>query len=77
MVVRIGELVVILDLHREGLTVSAISQRTGLDRKTVRKYIAAGLEPPAYGPRQPRPTKVAPFHAFLRQRVAAYRPIPS
>ena len=59
MVVRIGELVVILDLHRQGLTISAIAQRTGLDRKTVRKYIAAGLEPPAYGPRQPRPTKVA------------------
>ena len=72
MVVRIGELVVTLDLHRQGLTVSAIAQRTGLDRKTVRKYIAAGLEPPAYGPRQPRPTKVAPFQAFLRQRVEAY-----
>jgi transposase len=72
MVVRIGELVVILDLHRQGLTVSAIAQRTALDRKTVRKYIAAGLEPPAYGPRQPRPTKVAPFQAFLRQRVEAY-----
>jgi transposase len=72
MVVRIGELVVILDLHRQGLTVSAIAQRTALDRKTVRKYIAAGLEPPAYGPRQPRPTKVTPFQAFLRQRVEAY-----
>ena len=48
VVVRLGELVMILDLHRQGLTVSAIAQRTGLDRKTVRKYIAAGLEPPAY-----------------------------
>ena len=62
----------ILDLHRQGLSVSAIARRTGLDRKTVRKYIAAGLEPPAYGPRQPRPTKVAPFRAFLRERLAAY-----
>ncbi len=42
--VRLGELVVILDLHRQGLTISAIAQRTGLDRKTVRKYIGAGLE---------------------------------
>ena len=72
VVVRLGELVVILDLHRQGLSVSAIAQRTGFDRKTVRKYIAAGLEPPAYTPRQPRPTKVAPFHAYLRERVAAY-----
>jgi DNA-binding NarL/FixJ family response regulator len=34
----------ILDLAREGLTVSAMSRRTGLDRKTIRKYIAQGLE---------------------------------
>ena len=72
MVVRLGELVVILDLHRQGLSVSAIAQRAGLDRKTVRKYVAMGLEPPAYGPRQPRPTKVAAFQTYLRQRVAAY-----
>jgi len=72
MVVRLGELVVILDLHRQGLSVSAIAQRSGLDRKTVRKYVAMGLEPPAYGPRQPRPTKVAAFQMYLRERVAAY-----
>ena len=72
MVVRLGELVVILDLHRQGLSVSAIAQRAGLDRKTVRKYVAMGLEPPAYGPRQPRPTKVAAFQTYLRERVAAY-----
>jgi DNA-binding NarL/FixJ family response regulator len=29
----------ILELHKQGLSVSAIAQRTGLDRKTVRKYI--------------------------------------
>ena len=51
---------------------SAIAARTGPDRKTVRKYIVAGLEPPPYGPQQPCPTKVAPYHAFLRERVAAY-----
>ena len=72
MVVRLGELVMILDLHRQGLGVSAIARRTGLDRKTVRKYIESGLELPAYGPRQPRPTKVSPFEPYLCERVAAY-----
>ncbi len=43
MVVRLGELVMILDLHRQGLGVSAIARRTGLDRKTVRKYIESGV----------------------------------
>jgi transposase len=38
-VVRLGELVVILDLHRQGLSVSAIARECGLDRKTVRRYI--------------------------------------
>jgi transposase len=62
----------ILDLHRQGLSVSAIARRVGTDRKTVRKYIERGLEPPIYQTRQPRPAKVAPFHPYLRERVAAY-----
>ncbi len=70
--VKLGELVMILDLAREGLTVSAIARRTGLDRKTIRKYIAQGLEPPAYTPRSPRPTLVGPFEANLRERLQAF-----
>ena len=62
----------ILDLHRQGLSVSAIARQLGIDRKTVRKYIARGLEPPAYGPRKPRPTSIDPFVAYLRERVAAF-----
>jgi transposase len=62
----------ILDLHRQGLPVSAIARRTGVDRKTVRKYIQAGLEPPHYGPRRPRPTLLDAHHAYLRERVATY-----
>jgi transposase len=62
----------ILDLHRQGLTVSAIARRVGIERKTVRKYIERGLEPPAYGPRKPRLRQIAPFEAYLRQRVIGY-----
>jgi transposase len=72
LVVRLGELIVILDLHRQGLSVSAIARRSGLDRKTVRKYLERGLEPPTYGPRPPRKTKITPFGRYLRERVAAY-----
>src|SRR3989442_14681947 len=71
-VIQLGELVMILDLHRHGLSVSAIARRVGIDRKTVRKYIERGLEPPSYGPRKPRARRVAPFEAYLRQRGAAY-----
>ena len=43
----------ILELHRQGLSVSAIAERTGHDRKTVRKYIREGLATPKYKPRHP------------------------
>ena len=66
--VTLGELVMILDLARQGLSVSAIARRTGMDRKTIRKYVAKGLEPPAYTPRPPRQTLVSPFEPYLRER---------
>ena len=70
--IRLGELVMILDLHRQGLSVSAIARQLACDRKTVRKYIERGLEPPAYGPRRPRSTVVTPFEPYLRERIAAF-----
>ena len=48
--VTFGEFIMILELHRQGLKVAAIARQLGVDRKTVRKYISRGLEPPAYGP---------------------------
>lgn len=70
--IRLGEIVMILDLHRQGLSVSAIARQLERDRKTIRKYIERGLEVPAYGPRQPRPTVVTPFAPYLRERIAAF-----
>ena len=71
--VLLGELLMILDLHRQGLSVTAIARRTGRDPKTVRKYIERGLEPPAYGPRQAaRPSKLAHDLVYLRERVTAF-----
>ena len=71
-VVNLKELMMILELHRQGLSVSAISERTGHDRKTVRKYIQQGLVAPRYKPRVPRPTVVQPFEDYLRERVLAW-----
>ena len=62
----------ILELHREGLPISDIARRAGLDRKTVRKYIARGLEPPVYSPRPRRPLSIDGFAPYLRERVAAF-----
>jgi transposase len=72
-VVTLGELVMILDLARQGLSVSAIARRTGLDRKTIRKYIAKGLEPPAYTPRPPRQTLVGPTNLICESVSRLFR----
>lgn len=63
----------ILELHRQGLSITAIARRTGRDPKTVRKYVERGLEPPVYGPRQVgRPNQLAPYLDYLRERLAAF-----
>src|SRR5271155_623734 len=72
LVIKLGELVMILDLHRQGLSVSAIARQVGVDRKTVRTYIAKGLEPPAYKKRPPAPSLVDRFEPYLRERLEAY-----
>ena len=70
--IKLRELIVILDLHKQGLTTSAIAERTGLDRKTVRKYIERGLEAPVYGPRQPRVRLMDAYAHYVRERLSAY-----
>ena len=71
--IQLGELMMILELHRQGLSVIAIARRLGKDPKTVRKYIERGVEAPAYGPRPVgRPGKLAPYLAFLGERIKAF-----
>lgn len=63
----------ILELHRQGVPIIAIARRTGRDPKTIRKYIERGIEAPVYGPRSVgRPSKLAPYLNYLRERVAAF-----
>jgi len=71
-VVELGEVMTILELHRQGLSISAIAARLEMDRKTVRKYIKDGVQAPRYGPRQPRPCVMDPFVAYVTERVRAF-----
>ena len=70
--IKLGELLMILDLHRQGLSVSAIARHLCIDRKTVRSAIAKGLEPPKYKTRPPRARITDPFEPYLKERLAAY-----
>lgn len=62
----------ILELKRQGLGISAIARQTGLDRKTVRKYLAQGLEAPVYGPRARGERLAEQFRAYLSERLEAF-----
>jgi len=60
------------DLKRQGLSVSAIARKTGLDRKTVRKHLSDGIKPPTYKPRPQRPRQLEPFEPYLVERITLY-----
>jgi len=46
------------ELQRQGMSIQAISELTGWDRKTIRKYVQAAGVVPEYGPRPAPPSKV-------------------
>ena len=58
-------------LKREGLSILAISNLTGYDRKTIRKYLLAPEARPVYGPRPAPAGKLAAFEPYLRERLQA------
>ena len=66
------EIVLIHDLKKQGLSLTAIARKVGCDRKTVRKYLERGLEGPIYGPRQPRDCLLDPYEDYLRKRVRTF-----
>lgn len=60
----------IIELKRQGLTISQISQLTGYSRPTIRKYLDNPTAP-RYGPRPLKGSKVEPFKSYLEERLSA------
>ena len=61
---RYARFVEVHELHAQGFTISAIAMQTGLDRKTVRKYLKLTTLP-ADRPRRPRFSQLRPYQAYL------------
>lgn len=59
------------ELKREGLSIRAISELTGYDRKTIRKYLLAPAARPVYRARPAVASKLEPFKPYLEQRLQA------
>ncbi|MGH2590537.1 MAG: IS21 family transposase, partial [Actinomycetota bacterium] len=60
----------------EGLSIKEISRRTGHSRNTIRAALRSH-QPPRYGPRVPRASKLDPFKAKIHELLAAHAEIPS
>jgi transposase len=58
-------------LKREGLSILAISNLTGYDRKTIRKYLLKPAARPEYPPRPKPGSKLDPFKSYLEERLRA------
>ena len=58
-------------LKREGLSILAISELTGYDRKTIRKYLLKPTGKPVYAVRLAAASKLEPFKAYLGERLQA------
>jgi len=65
------EFLMIRDLYNQGLNISQIAQTTGVDRKTVRKYLATQT-PPSAQPRTGKPGKLAAYKDYIQNRIADY-----
>jgi len=59
------------EMKRQGLSIQAISNETGFDRKTVRRYLLQPGAVPVYGPRAAQPGKLDPFKPYLEERLLA------
>ena len=58
-------------LRTSGLSITAISQMTGYDRKTIRKHLLNATSKREYGPRPPRSGKLDNFKPYIQERLQA------
>ena len=61
----------IKELRTSGLSITAISQMTGYDRKTIRKHLLNATSKREYGPRPPRSGKLDNFKPYIQERLQA------
>jgi transposase len=66
---RGGEILEIMELHRQGFSIREIARRTGFSRNTVKKALAE-KRLWKYKPRGPIGSKLDPFKPYLEERIA-------
>ncbi len=61
-------------LHQQGCSIRRIAKDLGISRNTVRNYLRDRSKALVYPERQSRPTKLQPYHDYLRTRIDAAKP---
>jgi len=61
----------IREMHRNGMSISEISRRLGIDRKTVRKYLKSD-NVPKYTNTRERSSKIEPFLPTVKELISKY-----
>jgi transposase len=64
-----GEFFMIRELHQKGWTQTAISEETGFDRKTIRKYINQNQLPKRKGDKKSKGSKLDDYKEYLLKRL--------
>lgn len=59
-------------LKQHGHSVSEIARRLNMDRKTVRRYLARGLEPPLYSQRPAIGSCLDAYKPYLKQQLSSH-----
>ena len=67
--VPMGSIFLIHQLKQDGHSISEIARRLNMDRKTVRKKLETGLEPPSYKARPPVVSVLEPYKPYLKQKL--------
>lgn len=68
--IKLEDWVDVISLHRQGLSIRAISRRLGISRNAVRRALRRG-GPPVYC-RPKRPSKLDPYKDYLLQRLTEF-----
>lgn len=61
-------------LHRQGYSIRRIAKELGISRNTVRHYLRGKVSIPTYSQRDKKPSKLAPYKAYLLERIEAANP---
>lgn len=62
-------------LHQQGLSQRAIAKQLGISRNTVKRYLRAKIDTPAYSTRAKNSSLLDPFKSFLHSRIEQAKPI--